>query len=82
VRNAARRRRDAFGGPKVQRFPQRALYRRRIERIAELLTAALGGSVADTVLVAGDQIEARHRIWMGANHPCLSKISAELITPR
>ena len=45
MRNAARRRRDVLGCPKVQRFPQRALYRRRVERIAELLTAALGGSV-------------------------------------
>jgi hypothetical protein len=41
---------------------QRALYRRRIERIAELLTAALGVSIADTVLVAGYQIEACHPI--------------------
>jgi hypothetical protein len=74
VRNAARWRRDALGRPKVQRFPQRALYRRRIERIAELLTAAppvphpLGASVSDTVLVAGDQIAARYRmvrqVWL------------------
>jgi hypothetical protein len=35
------------------------LYRRRVERAAELLTAALGVSIADTVLVAGNQIAAR-----------------------
>ena len=62
MRNAARRWRSALGRPLVQRDPQRALYRRRIQRIAEAADRRPSVAVAEAVLVAGDEIEARLRM--------------------
>src|SRR6185295_4817341 len=55
---AAVRRRLTFG-PFVQRNEQGSLYRRRVERILELLAGAFVRAVAGTVLMARDEVVAR-----------------------
>src|SRR5207244_9600305 len=45
--------------PIVERGPQRALDRRRVERVLELLASAPRGAATRAVLVAGDEVIAR-----------------------
>ncbi len=57
ARHATRRRGDAIR-PVIERQEQRALDRRRVQRILELLAIALVGRAAGAVLVARDQVVA------------------------